>query len=175
MKRIFRVIISVVLLGASLIGVVLLVWPKYQDYSLLKAQIEEKKDRLERGEQVLSQLKKTQETVSARQSDFDRLEGAIPQDAGLPAVYEHIHQLGIGSGLVMTSIEGTTSEDLERKVATLVFEVKFVGSYEGLKSFLEEARRSSRILNVNTLSVSGQSDISGALELKLELFAYANP
>lgn len=175
MKRIFRVLISIVLLAASLLAAVFLVWPKYQEYSSLKAQIAEEKDRLEHSEQALAQLKKTQEAVSARQSDFDKLKEAIPQDAGLPVVYDHIQQLGEASGLAMTSIEGAPFEDPTRKVETLVFMVEFVGSYEGLKGFLEEVKRSSRIFNVNTLSIAREGDISGALEIKLELFAYANP
>lgn len=175
MKRILRVIISVILLGASVITAVGFVWPKYQEYSLLKAQIEEKKDRLASGEQALDQLEKTQEMVSARQSDFDKLQAALPQDAGLPVVYDHVQKLGGESGLVVTSIEGSAAEDPVKELETLVFRVELIGSYEGLKSFLVEAKRSSRILNVNTLSIAGDGESPGALNIEVELVAYANP
>lgn len=172
MKRIFRIIISVSVLGISLVGVVFLVWPKYQAYSFLKAQVEARKDRLERGERALAQLKKVQEEVDARREDFAKLDEAIPQDAGLPALYEHIQQLASDSGLVLSSIGGQPTEGPVPETSALVFKAEFAGSYEGLKFFLDEARRSSRIFNVDTVNVSAEVPNSGELKITIELSAY---
>ena len=172
MKRISRIIISISALGISLIGAVFLVWPEYQEYSLLKAQVETREARLEGGERILAELKKAREEVALHQEDFAKIDAAIPQDAGLPVLYEHIQQLGASSGLVLLSIEGERAEGASNEIAVLAFTAQFAGSYEGLKNFLDEANKSARIFNVRTLDVSDGGENSGELQIDIELFAY---
>jgi len=172
MKKIFRVIISISVLGISLVGAVFLVWPEYQVYSSLKAEVQAREARLESGERTLDQLKKTQEEVVLHREDFAKIDEAIPKDAGLPVLYEHIQQLGASSGLVLLSIEGNLLEEPVNEIAVLAFKAQFAGSYEGLKNFLGEARKSARIFNVRTLDVSAGDQNSGELQIDIELFAY---
>ena len=172
MKRIFRVIISISVFLISLIGAVFLVWPEYQTYSSLKAQVEAREDRLKSGERTMTQLSKTQEEIALHQEDFAKIDEAIPQNAGLPVLYEHIQQLGVSSGLVLLSIEGQPTDEPTSDIVILAFEVEFKGSYEGLKNFLDEAKKSARIFNVSTLDVSADGQNSGELQIGIELFAY---
>jgi len=175
MKKLFRVILSVILLCVALFGVVFFVWPRYQELSMMRAQVAERKDRLESGQRILTQLRMLEAEVSARQGDFDKTDRAIPQDQGLPALYEHIQQLGTSSGLILNSIGGQAAGELSDGVAVLAFNVEFTGSYGALKSFLDAARRSARILNVSTLDISSDSQSSGTLKIAVELSAYAAP
>lgn len=175
MKRIFRVILSVSLLGVSLIGSVFFVLPSYQEFAALRAQAEERRSRIERGKQALAQMRKVEQEVIAQQENFDKIDEAIPKDTGLPALYEHIQQLGAVSGLVVRSIEGASVEGPSEETVALAFTVNLSGSYEGLKNFLDEARRSARIFNVNTISVSASGQSAGELQIVIELFAYASP
>lgn len=173
MKRIFRVIISITLVGISLVGAVFLVWPKYQEYALLKAQVRAREARLESGERALAQLAKTQEEVVLHQEDFAKFDAAIPKDAGLPVLYEHIEHLAASSGLVLLSIEGDrTNKGSEDEIAMFTFKAEFAGPYEGLKNFLDATKRSARIFNVSTLDVSAGSQDSDDLKIDIELFAY---
>ena len=172
MKRIFRIIISVSMLVVALIGAVFLVWPEYREYASLKAQVQTREARLESGESVLAQLKKIKEEVELHEEDFAKIDVAIPKDAGLPVLYEHIQQLGVSSGLVLLSIEGQPTDEPTSDIVILAFEVEFKGSYEGLKNFLDEAKKSARIFNVSTLDVSADGQNSGELQIGIELFAY---
>ena len=174
MKRIFRVIISLTLFGISLVGAVFLVWPKYEEYASLKAQVRAREARLESGERALAQLAKTQKEVALHQEDFAKIDEAIPKDAGLPVLYEHIQQLGAISGLVLLSIEGDRAQGPVPvdEIAVFVFQAQFKGSYEGLKNFLDATKRSARIFNVSTLDVSADSQNSGDLQIDIELFVY---
>lgn len=176
MKRLARVIISVTILCISLAGAAFFAWPNYQEFSLLRARVQEDKDRLERGQEALAQLRKVQEEVLSRQEDFAKIDQAIPQDAGLPALYEHIQQLGSASGLILTSIEGqVAAPESDSAIVSLALKAQFAGSYEGLKNFLDEARRSARIFNVSALDISAGGENPGDLQIVIELFAYAAP
>ncbi|MBI2098588.1 MAG: type 4a pilus biogenesis protein PilO [Candidatus Wildermuthbacteria bacterium] len=175
MKKLFRVILSVILLGVSLLGVVFFVWPRYQELASTRAQIDEGKTRLESGQRALAQLREVQKEVFSRQGDFEKIGKAIPQDQGLPVLYEHIQQLGTNSGLILDSIEGRAQGELIEGVVLLTFNVEFTGSYEALKGFLDAARRSARILNVNALDISSNPQSPGELQIDVELSAYAAP
>lgn len=176
MKRLLRVIISVTLLCISLAAIVFFVWPAYQEFSLLRARVQEDKDRLERGQAALAQLREVQEQVLLRQEEFAKIDQAIPQDAGLPALYEHIQQLGSTSGLILNSIDGQAVPGPRLEIVSLVLNVEFAGSYEGLKNFLDAARRSDRILNVSTLNISAAGgENPDNLNISITLSAYAAP
>ena len=175
MKRLFRFILSVILLTVSVLGLVFFVWPRYQEFSAARAEAEARRDRLESGQKALAQLRSIQEEVFARQADFDKLSKAIPQDQGLPVLYEHIQQLGTSSGFILESIEGRIGGELVSGVVVLAFKAEFTGSYAGLKSFLDSIKRSARILYVNTLDISSDSQNPGVLKIAVELAAYAAP
>ena len=175
MKRIFRVIISISLLCAFLVGLVFFVLPSYQEFAVLNAQVKEMRSRIEHGRQALTQLRRVDEGISAHQENFIKLERAIPIDAGLPVLYEHIQNMGTTSGLVVVSLEGAPVPGPTEEIVALVFTVNFVGSYEGLKNFLDETKRSARIFNVNTIGVSSNPEIFRELDITIEIFAYAVP
>ena len=99
----------------------------------------------------------------------------MPQDAGLPVLYDHLQQLGANSGLIVTSLSGTSAGEAAAGVVALNFQVGFSGSYGGLKNFLDAAKRSARVLNVNRVAISSVSPDSGELGITVELSAYAAP
>ena len=181
MKRIFRIIISVGTLVIALIGAVFLAWPEYREYASLKAQVQAREARLEIGERTLTQLKKIKEEVELHEEDFAKIDVAIPKDAGLPVLYDHIQELGATSGLVLLSIEGKPAEESLGEIGVLAFTVQFAGSYEGLKNFLDASKKSARIFNVSTLDISAgsqdsaESQNAGELRIGIKLFAYEAP
>jgi len=175
MKRIFRVIISVSLLFVSLVGVVFFVLPRYEEFVVLNAQVKETRSRIELGRQAMTQLWSVEERMSVHQENFDKLDQAIPSDAALPVLYEHIQQMGTTSGLVVVSLDGVPVMGPTEEIVALAFTVSFAGSYEGLKNFLDETKRSARIYNVKTIDVSVDSEILRELSITIEMFAYATP
>jgi len=175
MKRIFRVIISISLLFVSLVGMVFFVLPSYEEFAVLNAQVKATRSRIELGRQALTQLRSVKEEISVHQQNFDKLGQAIPSDAGLPALYEHIQQMGTTSGLVVGSLKGVPVMGPTEEIVALAFTVSFTGSYEGLKNFLDETKRSARIYNVNTIEISTSSEILGELDITIEMFAYEMP
>ena len=173
MNRIFRIIASVALLAIAIAVAVLFVWPKYQEFAQMRTDIAERKDRLSSGQAALAKLRIIEGEVSARQGDFDKAEKAIPKDQGLPALYEYIQQLAIDSGLLVASIEGQETAGSMGGATVVRFGVKLTGSYGQLKGFLAAARKSARILNVESLTITADSQGSGNLTIQVELSAYA--
>lgn len=174
MNRLVYVILSVVLLIIAIGLGIFLVWPRYQEFSLLRSEIQEREGRLASGQQALTQLRQTQEAVLEHAEDFEKLAQAIPEDPALPALYEHIQQLGIGSGLTLTSISGNTTKETLDGVAVLAFRTDWRGSYTALKNFLDAARRSARILNVGQVTIAANPENPDDMGITFEIFAYAS-
>ena len=179
MKRIFRIIISISVLVIAVITAVFLVWPEYREYASLRAEVQAREARLESGESVLAQLKKTKEEVELHEEDFVKIDEAIPKDAGLPVLYGDIQQLGATSGLVLLSVAGQPAGEPTDDIAQLVFHAEFLGFYDGLKGFLDALNKSARILNISALDVSverqdptNEDESPGELRIDIELLAY---
>jgi len=175
MSKTLRVIISTSILGVSLMGAVLLVWPKYQEYSSLKTEVKAIEARVESSERTLAQLKETQKKAVLHQEDFAKIGRAIPKDAGLPVLYEYVQQLGASSGLVLGSLEGKPPKGSPSEIGVIVFTAQFTGSYDALKNFLDAVKKSERIFNVRTLDVSVGGQNSDELQIDIQLFAYESP
>lgn len=172
MTRLFRIIVSVSVLLTSAVGAVFFVWPEYREYAALKAEVKTREARLQSAEKALAQLKKIQAEAVLHREDFAKIETAIPKDAGLPVLFDHLQQLGASSGLVLISLDGEPAKAQANGTDVIVFKAQFAGSYEGLKNFLGEAKKSARIFNVSVLDVSAGGQDSGDLQIGIELFAY---
>ncbi len=171
-----RIIISLVVLGIALAGIIFLVWPSYQEFASLRTQLRAARERLEQGEEALVKLKAVEVEAQEHEEDFAKIAQAVPKDVALPALYDHVQQLGAASGLQLQSVEGEEQQKKpEQELATLVIRAKFAGSYEGFKQFLNAAQRSTRFLNVRSLNIASSASDSGVLTLTFELVAYARP
>lgn len=176
--RSLRIIVSIFLLVASLGLGLLLLWPTYQELSQLRAQVKEVRERLERGEAVVSQLKEVRGQVEMHQEDFAKMSIGVPQEVRLPAVYDLVQDLGSSSGVLVQAIEANTirgDEEREGGVAITELNLQVSGSYEGLKSFLGALRRSARILNVQSVRVDVSETEEGAsiLDIAIEMNVYS--
>lgn len=181
----FRVVIpSILLIGSFAMGALVL-WPNYQEFSDLRTQVQEREERLARGEAALNRLKGIQEEVEAHQKDFEKIDKAIPQETQLPAVYDAIQDLGSSSGVVVQAIEASVSTlaSEEQRVAGVTLKVELLGTYEGLKNFLSNARSFARILNAQSLAIRDAAivDDSGevtpgllGIEVEFEAYSYEN-
>lgn len=172
MKRIARILISLVLLGIAA-GIAFFAWRSYQEFSSIRAQLEARRNRLEQGQQALAQLKKTELKVQEHQEDFAKITQAIPSDIALPALYDHIQSLRASTGLLLESIEGAEQQESSDALSRIVVSINVTGSYEAMKQFLRALEISPRFFNVRTLSVHSASD--GVLAVTMELIAYAKP
>lgn len=175
MEKIVRVLISLIVLGIALAGAVFLVWPRYQEFSSLRMQVQAARDRLKQGEQTLQALRAVEAKVQEHEEDFAKLAQAVPQDGALPALYDHIQKLGVSSGLLLRSLEGQEQGEQEGRLVALKVRATFSGSYEAFKRFLDATQRSARLLNIDTFTIDGSGSDPEVLSFTFEIIAYAKP
>src|SRR3989344_4960909 len=176
MRKVIEQFLPIFILVVAVLGGVFFLWPAYEDFSGINTQVNIQQERLERGQRVLTQLVALQRQIAERQEEFEKLEYSIPEDMQLPAVYDLIQQLAASSGLVVETITTQSTEVAGESLDIVHVEVQLVGSYAGLKNFLDAAKRSARIVNVGTLHIiaAAQPGAQSALAIEAEIAAYAN-
>ncbi len=145
------IITLVIVLFAGVILVVL-VWPKARAVGVLRGEILENRADALRIEQKLETTKKAiSEFNNLSRADRDVVESALPNEADLPNLFVLMQSLIASSGLVGEDIKVI---EIDRGL-DIGFSLQ--GSYESFKQFLEEAEKSLRIFDVQTINFSGDT------------------
>lgn len=175
--RIFEVVLPILFLAGAVLGGVFLLWPKYQNFADMQEAITEREERIQRGENLLVQLRDQKRQVEERQEDFARLEVAIPEDAALPGLYHDLQRLGGESGLVLSEItsEQEPVQEGNAQLSETMISLELEGSYAGVKRFIEQVHVFQRMLNVQSIVLEIGDEETGTLLLNAAVAAYSIP
>jgi len=178
--RFFTIIVPVLLLLVSVMSILFLLVPSFQELAELRGQVKERQGRVVEGEKFLTQVQELKKQIEEREDEFQKIAVGIPLEEELPALYDLVGDLGATSGLVVESIgasERDEGEGKEQGVRTTDIRLELLGSYEGLKNFLTASRRSARILNVQSVNIKGvggsEAGVRTVLDIQIDLEAYS--
>ena len=176
MRKVVEQFFPIFILVVAVLGGIFFLWPAYEDFSGVNAQVNIQQERLERGQRILTQLVGLQRQIAEGQEEFEKLEQATPSDMQLPAVYDLVQQLAASSGLVLETITTEKTEVVGESLEIVYLKAQLAGSYTGLKNFLDATKRSARILNVGTLHITAAAEpgAQSELDIEAEITAYAN-
>lgn len=165
--------IGILLLGAVLVGI-FLTWPKYKDFLLTQKQVQEKQQVLRSRQDYYASLRGVEDSLRQYEAKLAKVKAAIPSDAQLPALYDSLVKEAAFSGLVVRGMavtaKGESAGDL--KLQSLPISMELVGSYQGIKQFLENVKLSSRIRSVDSLTFSG-AETGAGFSLSIQMTAYS--
>ena len=170
---IFQRILPVLFIISAVLAGAFFVFPKYENFTKIQADIEEGRARVQRGEEALVKLRAAKREADARQDDFAKIDIAIPQDMALPAVYHELQRLGLESELAVSNLDSTETElqvgNSTMKRATVSLELQ--GPYGNIKNFLAQAKSFARMLNTQAVGVDSVG--SETLRLQVDINAYS--
>jgi len=128
--------------------------PRFQAFSVIQKELDVKRAELASKESYFAHIKDVQGRINA-QALVAKIDAAIPNDAQLPAFHEFMQSIAAESGLSLRSI--TTSQTLPAQGTRLLrigASLQLGGSYEGLKVFLSNLLRASRMTDIDSISFS---------------------
>jgi Tfp pilus assembly protein PilO len=145
----------------------------------------------------LTELKSNYEEIKTKGaggvSDADRILSAMPITQAYDSLIATLEQIGQQSGVKVTSVTnasvgGGTSTQNSANTATsttattstsqtngipFTFTVNVEGSYSGIIAFLEKTQQSARVINFNSMTVTGGSN--GQLNASITMTTYYQP
>ena len=149
----------IIILVISFLIFILFVLPKYQESSLLQADLFEKQAQYESRVNYYLKISDTFQEISQRQDDLKKVDSALPADFSLAQILYFLEEKAKFAGLDIKSItflkRETTQNSAEvsnKEIKDVDFNAKIFGSYEGLKYFLMSLERSSRLFEVESIS-----------------------
>ncbi len=149
-----RFFLSIILIFSSLIFVVFVVLPRFQEFSATQKEFKAKKAELESRESYFSHLKTLQDRLNQEEL-VAKIDAAIPNDPQLPELHEFLQKLSAASGLVMRSIVASQDTSaITSKLKRIDTVLQLGGSYESFKLFLESLLTASRMTDITSINFS---------------------
>lgn len=161
----FRTIISIVFIVAAAIGIVVYAAPRYQSTKMLRNEVTE----LEQALQKAAELREQREQLLSRYNaftpdDLAKLEMMLPSYVdNVKLVSIDIEQLAAEKGLILKDVSVQEPEDavadpslMLSPLGTVLIDFSMLGSYTDFTEFLNALEQSLRIIDVQSVEFSIQ-------------------
>lgn len=168
-----RFFLSIFLIASSLIFGIFVVLPRFQEFSVTQKAFKEKKAELESRESYFTHLGDLKERLD-KEERVAKIDAAIPNDPQLPALHDFLGTLSAGSGLAMRSISVSPhTTPVGARLKPIDVSLQLGGSYENMKSFLQDLLHASRMTDVQSLSFSSPAGgTSFVFNLRVSSYSY---
>ncbi|MBD3252089.1 hypothetical protein GF380_06630 [Candidatus Uhrbacteria bacterium] len=182
----FYGIVFLFLIGAFLGGGYLLLNPMYAEFKSLNGKIETELQTLSSERAFLDSLDRSIAAADAiPEETLDRVERALPREIGVPTMLLEVSQIAGQSGVNLISVQFApvteSAEDadarplgrstLELEPVALSLSIEAPG-YQAMRSFLYNLEQSLRVMDVNTIAVTGNPS-NDMMSYSVELTAYS--
>lgn len=180
--------LSGVLLPLFLMGGVVFgyfgVRPKYQDVREQKDSLKNKKTELQDKQQKLLSIEDLLKEVRNKNKELQKVDEALPPSPEVPELLANLESLAQISGLLLSNIQLTLLQEQAsgqeaasggpKTNALVIIEVNLVarGTYANLKTFLLNAERNLRLLDIQNLTLGQVDEETGAQDFSLKLKTY---
>ena len=164
------IIIIVILVVASLLGVVL-VWPKYQDFQQVQLRVKQKEAELGSKTAYYSKIQEIWGRLEEYEDVLSKIDSALPEDYSTPVLFNYLQKTTGGTGLILESLtfDGLTGD----RIKEINVNLEALGSYSSLKSFLSALENSARIFKVKSFSFSSPEKSKESFSFELGISAYS--
>ncbi len=161
-KRLVSVLVSLGFLVGAIILFSSLVVPEYGKIQQLRGEKKSLEAVIEEEEQLVTTADRLLDEYQNAANLRDNLSLILPRDEALPGMINQIQGIGSAAGV---TIEGINVENLplEYSKTSSIIEpaggfkatVRLRGSYESLKSYIQSLETNVRIIDVDSLTISG--------------------
>lgn len=157
----------------TFILVLLISWfgikPLWENNKKLSEGARIKKEELNYLEFKEKKLKELEDKKEELEEQKEKALSALPQDKDEPRIFTQISEMAKSSGSSVSSVSisentsgntGDTSEQpsVSQDIKEVPLGISFKGNYSSFKSFLEKAESALRILSIDSMDISGDSN-----------------
>ena len=148
-----RSIIIIICFLLTIISGAFLLYPKYQDFVVLKKQVEAKENQLQSKQEYLSNLSQNSEKLKEYQEKLLVVDTALPSLLSLPSLFDLLQKTASQNGLIIKDMDSSCVVNPEG-IQEVGVDLKAVGLYSGFKSFISVLEKSARMIEIESFSFS---------------------
>lgn len=161
--------------AAAVVGM-FFAWPAYQDVLAARKEIQRLEQEYATRKAYYAKLNDANERLVQRAVELERLDAAIPQEPELPALYGLLQTIASESGLVVQSVQSSFIQqgELDIRARRIAVELKLLGEYASLKTFLSRVNAAPRFLSVQGVAFlsSGSAAVPFNFSVLLNAYSY---
>lgn len=147
---------SIIIIICFLLTIVLgafLLYPEYQDFTVLKKQIEAKENQLQSKQEYLSNLSQNSEQLKKYQEKLLVIDTALPSILSLPRFFDLLQKTTSQNGLIIKDMDSSLMTNPEG-IQEVSVNLKATGLYSSFKSFISVLEKSARMIEIESFSFS---------------------
>ena len=156
-------LIAFVILGA-------LVFPIYQDFRKIQAEIKIKETNLENNQEYLAALNDIYSKFEELKPQLSKIDSALPKEPSLPNFLHFIQKTISENGLILTGISSSQAAPIKgkEKIKETSLELNISGKYSAFKNLLFSLEKSARLIETTDISFSSKN-LEEILSFKLTI------
>jgi Tfp pilus assembly protein PilO len=153
MKKYFLTIVNFLF---GFIIIVSLIVPKYEDFQGLKKELAGKKIDLQNKLDYFANLKTLKEKLGKYEEGLAKIDSSLPSDPSMPSLLDFLQKTASQQGLVLQKLGFGQTAIVLGGLPVMKKEVSFQadGLYPSFKKFVLDLEKSSRLIQVESLSFS---------------------
>jgi Tfp pilus assembly protein PilO len=175
-------IITVVMIIVIVLLLFVFVWPKYQQSKDVEVQLTQLQAEYNGEAVYYTKIDDLLKQIDSRKDEFDKVNSALPAQFALAPVMYFFQQKGGESGLVMRSLTFSqvspvaygqaSSLDAVQQVKDVNLTLDLYGNYQGLKNFIHALETSSRIFELDTVTLNALENAQSSTSTSSQAQSY---
>lgn len=163
--------VAIILIAASCLLGVFLLWPQFQELQETRSAIEEKKAEVLNQEHHFSDIEKAEVLLFQEQEPLSKIDSALPRINSFPDLFNLLQARASQAGLVLKDILlGASSE--KKRVKEVLVNLTVSGSYPALKEFVIKLENSARLIEVEQITFSSAKGSLFNFHMQIKAYSY---
>jgi len=149
-------IISISLIISIIIGAAFL-YPRYQEFTKLQNQVNQKEKELENQQNYLKLLSQINEKVQEKKDLIDKVASAIPDDPDIPSFLNFLREEAKNTGVGLEQVswrEQDSRNNQKQQTNQYIINLEVSSSYSAFRNFLSALESSARLIEVSITDFS---------------------
>jgi len=164
-------------IGILFFGVIFLtaflIFPNYQNLTLLKKEISEKEIELSSQEKYFQDLRDIDQELKKHETAISKIDSALPNSPSLPELLNFIQMKTSQSGLALKGVSpATIIPATEKGLKEIRVNFILIGNYSDFKNFLSILEKSARLIEVGNISFSSPEEGPFTFNLTIKVYSY---
>lgn len=167
--------ITIAILIAIVLVVKFLIMPAYEDVSSLRAVRDEKKDIIIELGNFIKKIAEWRDNFAKFEEGRAKMNLALPSGEDFPNLIVSLENLAGSSGVILGSIDfgaavrgrsiAAKSDEVNALASDLTIQVS--GTYEAFKAFLDKVESNARVVDIQSISFSSNTDKAGIFDFTI--------
>ena len=148
-------------------------WPRYQELKSTQAKIAEKGVELQYKEQYFRDITDAAKELTQYKEELLKVNSILPSDPSIPALFSFLQTAASQNGLILEGLNLSGISEVSGAEGSGVKEINVnlavSGSYSSLKSLLSTLEKTSRLIEVETISLSAPQEADKPFSFNLAI------